>query len=261
VGLEAPAAAVRHAVRQCPRGTTVVRSFNFNRANYSERAINVEINHLIEAAEPPSLNYRQYLGASFIGSECLRKVQYDWMCDPQHPVRTEDIFSRGHHFEARMRAHLIAAGFVFAPKHQLGFIELDGIFRGNADGIIISGPLVSLAYPCLWECKCLNAKGWRAVERDGLKGIYEVYADQVALYQAYLDCTNSALFSVLNADTCERLFFLVPFDAQRAQLISDRAVAVIEATRAGELLPRISEDPNDWRCKACGWHQKCWSMS
>jgi hypothetical protein len=109
-----------------------------------------------------------------------------------------------------------------------------------------------------WENKCLNAKGWKAIERDGLTGLNEVYAAQVAVYQAYLDCTNAALFSVINADTAERLFFLLPFDAQLAQATSDRAVAVIEATRAGELLPRIRENPQDWRCKMCTHRERCW---
>jgi len=97
------------------------------------------------------------------------------------------------------------------------------------------------------------------IERDGLKGLYAVYAAQVAIYQAYLDVTNPALFSVVSADTCERLHFLVPFDAQLAQATSDRAVAVIEATRAGELLPRVTENPKDWRCKNCTWRERCWA--
>ena len=37
-----------------------------------------------------------------------------------------------------------------------------------------------------------------------------------------------------------------------------RAVAVIEATRVGELLPRISDDASDWRCKICGHRERCW---
>jgi hypothetical protein len=109
-----------------------------------------------------------------------------------------------------------------------------------------------LTYPCLWEHKCLQAKGWRAVERDGLVGLYNTYAGQVAVYQAYLEITNPALFTVVNADTCERLHFLL------AQLMSDRAVTVIEATRTGELLPRITEDPDDWRCKMCSHRERCW---
>lgn len=36
---------------------------------------------------------------------------------------------------------------------------------------------------------------------------------------------------------------------QLAQATSDRAVTVIEATCEREQLPRITEDPEDWRCK------------
>jgi hypothetical protein len=232
---------------------------DFNRANLSEQPLSQQINELIERAEPPSKNYRQYLGASAIGSECLRKVQYEWMCDQELPARIKDIFARGHFFEGVSRQHLIAAGFEFAPPERLEFTAADGLFRGHADGILIAGPrLPGLFYPCLWEHKALGAKGWRAVERDGLTGLYTVYAGQVAIYQAYLDLVNSALFSVANADTCERLHFLIPFDAQLAQLTSDRAVAVIEATRTGELLPRAYDDAGDWHCKMCSHKARCW---
>jgi hypothetical protein len=232
---------------------------DFNKASLSAEPVNVLLNELIERAEPPSKNWRQYLGASAIGAECLRKVQYDWMCDPIFPARIKDIFARGHFFEEVTRQHLIAAGFRFAPADRLEFKAIHGLFRGHADGIILAGPqTLGLYYPCLWEHKCLKNKGWHAIERDGLKGLHEVYAAQVATYQAYLDVTNPALFSVVNADTCERLHFLVPFDAQLAQRMSDRAVMVIESTRAGELLQRISDDPEDWRCRMCSHRERCW---
>ena len=89
---------------------------DLNRAILSARPLNQQINALIEAAEPPSSNDRQYLGASSIGAECLRRVQYDWLCDPQFPARTRDIFERGHFFEGVSRQHLIAAGFKFASR-------------------------------------------------------------------------------------------------------------------------------------------------
>ena len=232
---------------------------DLNRAILSARPLNQLINELIEKAEPPSPNFRQYLGASTIGAECLRRIQYDWMCDPQFPARTRDTFQRGHFFEDLSRQHLIAAGFRFASKVRLKFETAGGLFRGHADGILVSGPqLPGLIYPALWEHKALQAKSWRAIERDGLSGLYEVYAAQVAIYQAYLGCTNPALFTVLNCDNCERLNFLVPFDVQLAQATSDRAVAVIEATRAGELLMRVTEDPEDWRCRMCSHRNRCW---
>jgi hypothetical protein len=234
-------------------------ALDFNRSNLSDRPINTLINDLIEQAEPASENYRHYLGASSISSECLRKVQYDWMVDPVFPARVRDIFARGHFFEDVTRQHLIAAGFRFAAPERLEFKAAGGLFRGHADGILMAGPpLPALRYPCLWEHKCVKNKGWRAIEHDGLTGLYAPYAGQLAIYQAYLDVTNPALFSVVNADTCERLHFLVPFDAPLAQSASDRAVAVIKATQAGELLPRITDDPSDWRCKMCGHRDRCW---
>jgi hypothetical protein len=91
------------------------------------------------------------------------------------------------------------------------------------------------------------------------KKAYPHYAAQVWLSQAYLDVTdNPAVLTVTNADTCERLHLLLAFNVERAQALSDRAVAVIEATRAGELLPRITDDSTDWRCKMCGHHERCW---
>jgi hypothetical protein len=234
---------------------------NLNRASLSAQPINQLVNELIERAEPARENYRRYLGASVIGAECLRKIQFDWMCDPVFPSRVKDIFERGHFFEKVTRQHLIAARFKFAPPERLKFESADGIFRGHADGILTGGPeLPALYYPTLWESKCLKAKGFKAIERDGLTGLYAVYAAQIAIYQAYLEVTNPALCSIINADTCERLHFLVPFDAQLAQLTSDRAVAVIEATRAGELLPRAYNDPSDWHCKICSHRNRCWGQ-
>ena len=225
----------------------------------SERPINQRLNALIEAAEPPTPNKRQYLGASSIGSECLRRVQYDWMCDAQFPAKVVDIFARGNFFEEVSRQRLISVGFKFASKVRLKFETAGALFRGHADGILVAGPqLPDLIYPCVWEHKALKAKSWRAIERDGLTGLYEVYAAQVAIYQAYLDVVHPALFTITNADTCERLSFLVPFNPVLAQAMSDRAVTVIEATRAGELLPRVTDDPDHWICRMCAHKNRCW---
>src|SRR6516162_473643 len=123
---------------------------DLNRANLSDTPFCVALNTAIEAAEPPEENVRKYLGASTIGSECLRKVQYDWMCDPVHPTQTRDIFRRGHLLEELSRQHLVRAGFKFAPREQLAFSTAGGFFRGHADGVLIDGPeLPDVKYPCL----------------------------------------------------------------------------------------------------------------
>jgi hypothetical protein len=238
---------------------------NLNRATLSIDSVTVTINGAIERATTQTAELpRPYLGASIVGAECLRKIQYDWWCTPTHSARVRAIFDRGHYFEGRSRQLLSKAGFKFAPPEVLAFSALDGLLRGHADGIITAGPnnlLAYLIYPLLWEHKAINAKNWRALERDGLDKTFPQYAAQVALYQAYLDVTNPALFTALNADTCERLHLLVPFNAERAQAWSDRAVSIIEATRAGELLPRFTDDDGDWHCKMCGHRECCWGRT
>jgi hypothetical protein len=235
---------------------------NFNRASLSLEPINVAINDAIERAAATNAELpRPYLGGSIVGAECLRKVQFDWWCKPTLSARMRDIFERGHYFEDVARQHLIEAGFKFAPPAALAFTALNATLRGHADGIITDGPQLPglyLIYPALWEHKAVNAKNWRAVERDGLEKAFPQYAAQVALYQGYLDKTNPALFTVTNADTCERLYFWVPFSAERAQEWSDRAAFIVEATRAGELLPRAYDDSDNWHCKVCSHRERCW---
>jgi hypothetical protein len=238
-------------------------SLNLNPTHLSTEPVNLRINDLIEQAEPPEENTRQYLGASAIGSECLRRVQYDWMCDPVHKTRTRDIFARGHFHEELTRQHLIRAGFEFdedPERHR--FVTAQGVFRGHADGVIVAGPeIAGVGYPCCWEHKCINDRGWKNLERDGLHKTYPGYFIQVVIYQAYLSLTDHpAIFTAVNANDCARLHFLVPFDPVKAQLWSDRAVEIIRATRVGELLPRVTENPNDYRCKnLCSHYQRCWN--
>jgi hypothetical protein len=235
---------------------------NLNKASLSLESVNTAINAAIERAAATAAELpRPYLGASIVGYECARRIQFSWWVKPDLPARTREIFDRGHYFEERVRQHLAAAGFKFAPKEALGFSAVDGALRGHADGIIIDAPAISglyLATPAVWEAKALSGKNWRALERDGLRKTFPHYAAQVALYQAYLDVTNPALFSAVNADTCEFLHFPVPFDPELAQFWSDRAANIIEATRASELLPRAYDSPEDWRCKLCPFVKKCW---
>jgi hypothetical protein len=237
---------------------------NLNHANLSLEPINTAINAAFERIDTRRERPReQYLGASILGHECLRRIQFEWWCRSEMiPAQDRERFERGHYFERRMRQHLERAGFKFAPSKAGEFTAVEGVLRGHVDGIIIHGPDLPgayLIYPFVWEHKALKATSWREIERDGLVKKHFNYLVQVALYQAYLNITNPALFTVTNADTCEWLHFLVPFDAGRAQAWSDRAANIIAATRANELLPRGFDDPEKFPCKQCGHRDRCWS--
>lgn len=237
---------------------------DFNRSVIKAKAASDLVNAVIDgaievriAAEPK----RDYLGASSLGHDCLRKIQWDWRRPVAQEPRTERIFARGRWWETYAADLLAAAGFrIVRSGERIAFAQLDGLFRGHADGMIIAGPAVDgMAFPCVWECKGLGSKGWTKLGKDGLAKAYPAYADQVALYQAYLDLTDHpALFTACNMDTMEMLHLLVPFDPARAQAASDRAVTIIRADAAGETLPRVTDFEDDFRCRFCAHRERCW---
>lgn len=216
---------------------------------------------------------RQYLGASRLGVACERALQYEYAQAPVDPGRAFSgqllrIFERGHAMEDCMLAWLQAAGFDVRTRkpggQQFGFSVAGERLQGHIDGVIVGGPDLGhgFGYPALWEHKCLNARSWRELEKHRLAVAKPVYAAQVALYQAYLDLhEHPALFTALNADTMEVYAELVPFDAALAQRMSDRAVKILTATDAGELLPRGFADATHFECRLCAWQDRCWGVA
>ena len=142
---------------------------------------------------------------------------------------------------------------------QKCFSVLDGRMLGYADGVFISGPEEFGPFPRLWENKVLGSKGWNKLSKDGVRKAYPVYYGQVQLYMAYFDLAdNPALFTALNADSMEVWAENVPFDAQTAQELSDKAVNIVSACEAGQLLPRCTKEEDYFECKFCDWHKRCW---
>lgn len=217
------------------------------------------------AAEPA----RNYVGASAIGHDCLRAVQFSYakvpIDDGRITGRSLRIFRIGHVFEDEVANWLCMGGFaldVLDPEtgHQFGFSLLDDAGQGHLDGILRSGP-VPLGYPALWECKALNNEGWQLVKKHGLAIAKPLYAAQIAINQAYLALhEHPAIFTALNKNTEELHHELVPFDQPLAQEMSDRMAHVIRSTRDKQLLPRGFASQDNFKCKFCDHHKTCWSL-
>lgn len=228
-----------------------------------------EIHAAVDGAMRQDDKRRRYVGASSIGSPCERKIQHEFMGDAhdegwRFSARTLRIFQRGHVFESMSAVWLADAGFRLTQTGRngqpLGFKVADGSFAGHVDRVITGGP-ADIAYPLVWEHKALGSKSWKAVESRGLAKSKPEYADQIALYQAYMDLTNPALFMAVNCDTMEIYLELVPFDKARAQSASDRAVAIIMDSRAGALRPRCTDDPTFYACTDCPFKGRCWGTA
>tara|TARA_B100000282_G_C31659583_1_gene456867 strand:- start:263 stop:1030 length:768 start_codon:yes stop_codon:yes gene_type:complete len=248
-----------------------------HRPTCAER-INAVIDKAI-AAERAAVAPRTYLGGSRLGHGCERALQFEFAGAPKdegqefsgHILR---IFEIGHALEDLAIRWLRGAGFdLYTRKgnrpdgEQFGFSVAGGRIRGHVDGIIAAAPqLLGIGVPALWECKTMNARNWRKTVAKGVVVAKPVYASQIALYQAYMEAQvpgisdNPALFTAINKDTAELHHELVPFDAGLAQRMSDRAVRILEATDAGDLLPRIATTRDFHECRMCPWAERCWGL-
>jgi hypothetical protein len=251
---------------------------DYNSTSRAADAVNAAIDAALQssnAATPP----RDYLGGSRLGHSCERALQFEFTRAPKDEGadfsgRLLRIFGIGHALEDLAVAWLRSAGFDLytrkggrADGEQFGFSVAGGRIRGHVDGIIAGGPPVpGMAFPALWECKTMNAKSWRETASKGVTVSKPIYAAQIAVYQAYMDAAvpgiaeNPALFTAINKDTADLYHELVPFDAALAQRMSDRAVRVLRATDAGELLPRVANQPDHFECRMCPWAQRCWNL-
>ena len=238
------------------------------------------ITALIDAAledEHAATPQRDYLGGSRLGHACERALQFEFTATPkdegeEFTGRSLRIFAIGHALEDLAIRWLRAAGLDLytrkADGGQFGFAVAGGRVRGHVDGIVAAAPVaLGLRLPALWECKTMNAKNWRDTVARGVVVAKPVYAAQIALYQAYMEATvpgisaAPALFTAINKDTAELHHELVPFDAALAQRMSDRAVRILRATDAGELLPRVAAARDFLDCRFCPYAERCWSLS
>jgi hypothetical protein len=224
-----------------------------------------QINDLLDVKlieKHQSQEKRDYLGASMLGDECIRKIQLQYM-KHEVDVSAQNLrtFAIGHCLEDLIAEWMILAGFDLKTRNengeQFGFSVANGKIAGHCDGIIVSGPDFCRC-PCLWECKTLNSKSWNDTQKRGVLVSKPIYFTQVQLYMAYLNLEeNPCVFTALNKDTSELYHELIPFDAEAAQRYSDRAVQIIKATENNELLPCISNDSAFYRCKMCGFRGYC----
>ena len=251
---------------------------DFNSRGQTALHVNAAIDAALVAANqaaPP----RSYLGGSRLGHACERALQFEFVKAPKDEGADFDgrllrIFGIGHALEDVAVAWLRGAGFDLYTRRgggehgeQFGFSVAGGRIRGHVDGVFAGGPTIpGMAFPALWECKTMNAKAWRETSSKGVAAAKPIYAAQIAVYQAYMDASvpgvadNPALFTAINKDTAELHHELVPFNADLAQRMSDRAVRILAATDAGELLPRVAAQADHFECRFCPWAKRCWAL-
>lgn len=232
---------------------------------------------------------RDYLGASRLGEECLRRLAYEYHgaeedAGAAFSDKTLRVFERGHDCEARMARYLKEAGFDLREEKegggQFGFYTAKDPatgrhrIRGHADGIIMgyarpagsvwrdaalegNGWANRLTFPMLWENKGVNNRNFNDIAKKGLAASKPLYYAQINLYMAYFDIPR-ALFTVENQDTCEIWADVMELDMAAAQSASDRGLAVVTSKRP-EDLPQAYPGADYFACQWCPFKARCWA--
>jgi hypothetical protein len=240
--------------------------------DFNHRSPNERINHLIDVGmtrvrgeEKP----RDYLGGSRLGHPCERALQFEFFNTPvdsgkEFSGQTLRIFDVGHVLEDLAIKWLRQAGFHLLTRKpdggQFEFVTANGLIKMHLDGVLVGGP-DGIPYPALWECKSMKDKKWKACVKEGVAKSHPVYFSQIQVYQAYSNLMeNPAILTCINKDTQELHHEAVPFSPQHAQEISDKGARIIMACQAGDLLPRIANQPDHFECKWCSYTEWCWSL-
>lgn len=239
----------------------------------SKHMLSAKLNAFIDRAlevERDQQPKREYLGGSELGGECERALQFSFFNAPKDPGKDFEgrilrIFERGHWAEAAMIRWLRLAGVDIlthdANGEQFGFSEHGGIFAGHCDGKILYGPAEFGPFPRLWENKGLKASKWNGVVKSGVKSYFPVYYCQLQIYMDRFDLRdNPALFSCVNADDMSIYWEAVPFNPGALAQYDAKAQRILQSCLAGELLPRICQDPNFYSCKWCNWNERCFGI-
>lgn len=211
---------------------------------------------------------RPYLGMSQIGEPCARKSWYRFRFVKQEifDAATLKRFEDGHRTEAlvierlRLLEGIELIDIDLRTGKQIGFVDLDGHFRGHADGSILGIFQAPKALHVL-EVKCCSEKKFNELkkivselgEKAALKKWNEIYYGQGMLYCDYMGATRHYL---VVATPGGRDWMGVRTNADPATAIKLRAKAN-RVIKSNAPLDKVSNDKSWFECRYCAFSEIC----
>ena len=207
-----------------------------------------ELTKIIEKYEYPIEEKRNYIGASSIGSDCLRQIWYEFTGqEGDRPLlrlkRTWDI---GKKLESYIIELLQDAGItIHQDQLEVSDYELP-YFKGHIDGYLID-------LEAILEIKTANDASFNLFKKNGLKKWNPKYYAQL---QAYMGMNNlyKAYILVLNKDNSDIWDELVAFDEGYYLGLREKARVIYNAKIPP---PRIHASPIWFQCRMCKFNKVC----
>jgi hypothetical protein len=193
---------------------------------------------------------RDYIGASSIGSECLRQIWYQFKgyspdSVPSQVRRTWDI---GKNLESLVIKWLNDAGVLVEESQQKYSSSAAPFFQGHFDGLVTLGKTKSIL-----EIKTAKNTSFNLFKKNGVMSWNNQYYSQIQSYMG-MSGINSAYILVLNKDNSELCDELVKFNGSHYEALENKALLISSAVI---MPPRINGSPLFFKCKMCGFNKEC----
>lgn len=228
---------------------------------------------LVEKIEslPMEQGPRMHLGASEIGTECVRALWYSfrWVTYSNFNNRMLRLFQRGHDEESRFEKILKGIGCtVFTSDvstgEQFQISDLNGHFGGSLDGIVSEVP--DSNEWMLLEFKTSSDKYFKKLHGynsktnkydvslgDGVKISQPKHYYQMQTYMHYKGL-KKALYCSVNKNDDKLYFEIVSYDPTCIEKLQQKASIAIHSETAPD---KISKNPSAFKCMFCNFKGVC----
>ncbi len=211
------------------------------------------VRKIFESYETDAEDWRRpHLGASLIGTECLRALWYSfrWCVPVVFDGRMRRLLDIGKREEERLIRELKRIGIEITGQ-QFSFSRLSGHFGGSFDAVG-KGFEESEKWHLL-EFKTANEKSFREIVKKGVKIAKPLHYAQMQTYMLAEDLERAFYFMV-NKNTDEIHGERIPLDRKFAEGLTEKARLVIFSPVP---LDKISDDPAFFVCKFCTYKGIC----
>lgn len=193
---------------------------------------------------------RNYIGASLIGDECLRKIWYEYNGyerEPHSPLLLR-TFEIGKRLESFVLSLIKEAGFNVVNEDGTGECMDSELpyFRGTYDALLFK-PRAIL------EIKSANHSSFNVFCRKGLKRWSPRYYSQLQAYMGMAEIYEGYIV-VINKDTSEIMDEHVLFDEKHYLELRKKA-SLIAIAKIPPL--KVSQSPLWFQCKTCQFNKIC----
>ncbi len=193
---------------------------------------------------------RDYIGASSIGSDCLRQIWYQFKGVKSEgvPSKTRRTWDIGKRLEGLVVKWLLDSGvkvLTFDVTYSSKNVEA---FQGHIDALVV----INKRHYIL-EIKTAKDASFKIFVNKGLKIWNPQYYAQIQSYMG-MSSLHGAYILVLNKDNSELWDELVEFDEEFYKKLEEKAIMISSAVVEP---PRIHYSPLYFKCKMCKFNKVC----